>query len=85
MVFAAVVVSLVVSLVWQAAPAFRHSGFNFIFSGTWSPDTEKFGAGVFIVDTLITTGVGLTNLAYNRPRWVQLIQLGRVPTMAAAA
>jgi phosphate transport system permease protein len=59
LVFAAVVVSLVVSLVWQAAPAFRHSGFSFIFSGTWNPDTEQFGAGVFIVDTLLTTGVGL--------------------------
>jgi IS5 family transposase len=33
----------------------------------------------------ITTGVGLTNLAYNMLRWVQLIRLGRVPTMAAAA
>ena len=52
-------VSLVVSLLWQAAPAFRHSGFSFIFSGTWNPDTEQFGAGVFIVDTLITTAVGL--------------------------
>jgi phosphate transport system permease protein len=59
LVFVAVVVSLVVSLVWQAAPAFRHSGFSFIFSGTWNPDTEQFGAGVFIIDTLITTGVGL--------------------------
>jgi phosphate transport system permease protein len=59
LVFTAVVVSLVVSLVWQAAPAFRHSGFSFIFSGTWNPDTEQFGAGVFIVDTLLTTGVGL--------------------------
>ena len=59
LVFAAVVVSLVVSLTWQAAPAFRHSGFGFLFSGTWSPDAGKFGAGVFIVDTLITTGVGL--------------------------
>jgi phosphate transport system permease protein len=58
-VFAAVVVSLVVSLVWQAAPAFRHSGFAFLFSGNWSPDTDHFGAGVFILDTLITTGVGL--------------------------
>ena len=48
-----------VSLVWQAAPAFRHSGFSFIFSGTWNPDTEQFGAGVFIVDTLLTTAVGL--------------------------
>jgi phosphate transport system permease protein len=59
LVFVAVVVSLVVSLIWQAAPAFRHSGFNFIFSGTWNPDAEQFGAGVFIVDTLITTVVGL--------------------------
>jgi phosphate transport system permease protein len=50
---------LVVSLVWQAAPAFRHSGFSFIFSGNWNPDTEQFGAGVFIIDTLITTVVGL--------------------------
>jgi phosphate transport system permease protein len=59
LVFVAVVVSLVVSLVWQAAPAFRHSGFSFIFSGNWNPDTEQFGAGVFIIDTLITTVVGL--------------------------
>jgi phosphate transport system permease protein len=59
LVFVAVVVALVVSLVWQAAPAFRHSGFSFIFSGTWNPDTNQFGAGVFIVDTLITTGIGL--------------------------
>jgi phosphate transport system permease protein len=59
LVFAAVVVSLVVSLVWQAAPAFRHSGFSFLFSGNWNPDTEQFGAGVFIIDTLITTVVGL--------------------------
>lgn len=33
----------------------------------------------------ITTGIGLTNLAYNMLRWVQLIRLGRVPTAAAAA
>jgi phosphate transport system permease protein len=58
-VFAAVVVSLLVSLVWQAAPAFRHSGFSFLFSGNWNPDVEQFGAGVFIVDTLLTTGIGL--------------------------
>ena len=59
LVFVAVVVSLVVSLVWQAAPAFRHSGFSFLFSGTWNPDTEQFGAGVFIIDTLLTTVIGL--------------------------
>ncbi len=59
LVFVAVVVALLVSLVWQSAPAFRHSGFSFLFNGTWNPDTEQFGAGVFIVDTLITTGIGL--------------------------
>jgi phosphate transport system permease protein len=59
LIFVAVVVSLVVSLVWQAAPAFRHSGFGFVFSGTWNPDSEQFGAGVFIVDTLLTTVIGL--------------------------
>jgi phosphate transport system permease protein len=59
LIFVAVVVALVVSLVWQAAPAFKHSGLSFIFSGTWNPDTEQFGAGVFIVDTLLTTAIGL--------------------------
>jgi phosphate transport system permease protein len=59
LVFVAVVVALVVSLVWQAAPAFRHSGLSFLFNGTWSPDQSQFGAGVFIIDTLITTGVAL--------------------------
>src|ERR1700677_2070654 len=49
LVFAAVVVSLVVSLVWQAAPAFRHSGFNFVFSGTWNPHTEQVGGGGLFV------------------------------------
>jgi phosphate transport system permease protein len=59
LVFTAVVVALVVSLVWQSAPAFRHSGFGFLFNGTWNPDAEQFGAGVFILDTLLTTGIGL--------------------------
>jgi phosphate transport system permease protein len=59
LVFVAVAVSFLVSLLWQAAPAFGHSGFGFIFSGTWNPTGEQFGAGVFIVDTLITTGIAL--------------------------
>jgi phosphate transport system permease protein len=57
--FAAVAVALVVSLIWQAAPALHHSGLGFIFNGTWNPDQEQFGAGVFIIDTLITVGVAL--------------------------
>jgi phosphate transport system permease protein len=59
LVFGALVVSLVVALLWQSAPAFAHSGFGFIFSGTWNPDAERFGAGIFIVDTLLTTGLAM--------------------------
>jgi hypothetical protein len=33
----------------------------------------------------ITTGIGLSNLAYNLLRYVQLIRLGRVPAEAAGA
>jgi phosphate transport system permease protein len=57
--FAAVAVALVVSLVWQSAPAFGHSGLSFLFSGTWEPAQGHYGAGIFIVDTLITTGMAL--------------------------
>jgi phosphate transport system permease protein len=59
LVFVGVAVSLVVALIWPAAPALNHSGLGFIFDGTWNPDQEHFGAGVFIIDTLITTGVAL--------------------------
>ncbi len=57
--FAAVAIALVASLIWQSSPAFGHAGFGFLFGGTWSPDQGKYGAGVFIIDTLITTGVAL--------------------------
>src|SRR5580704_6700589 len=53
--FASIVIALLVSLIWQSAPAFRHSGFGFIFSGNWDPSADDFGAGVFIIDTMITT------------------------------
>src|ERR1039458_6664780 len=58
-IFAAVVVSLVVSLVWQAAPAFRHSGLFFLFGGTWNATKSEYGAGVFILDALITTALAM--------------------------
>src|SRR5580704_1558938 len=54
-IFASIVIALLVSLIWQSAPAFRHSGFDFIFSGNWDPSADDFGAGVFIIDTMITT------------------------------
>ena len=54
-----VVVALVVSLVAAASPAFAHSGIRFLWGGTWDPVHTVFGAGVFVVGTLITTVVAL--------------------------
>jgi phosphate transport system permease protein len=94
LVFAAVVISLVVVLVWQAAPAFGHSGLGLVFGSTWNPDARQFGAGVFIVDTLLTTGlamlvvfpVGLgTAIALSElmPRWLAA-PLGTAVDLVAA-
>jgi phosphate transport system permease protein len=59
LVFAAILITLVVVLVWQAWPALRHSGFGLVFGTTWNPDAQHFGAGVFVVDTLVTTGLAM--------------------------
>jgi phosphate transport system permease protein len=58
-IFVAVVVALVVSLVWQSAPGFHHAGFGFVFGTNWTPSKGSYGAGVFIVDTLLTTGIAM--------------------------
>ncbi|HLX87131.1 MAG TPA: phosphate ABC transporter permease subunit PstC [Acidimicrobiales bacterium] len=58
-VFVAVVVALVVTLVDSSSTAFSHSGLGFLWSGTWDPVHRHYGAGVFIVGTLITTAVAL--------------------------
>ena len=79
--FAAVVVALVVSLAQGSSQAFAHSGLSLLWSGTWDPAHHRYGAGVFVVGTLVTTvvamilavpvGVGtaafLSDLA---PRWI---------------
>jgi phosphate transport system permease protein len=57
--FVATVVALVAVLIWKAAPAFHHAGLGFVFGGTWDPTTSTYGAGVFIIDTLITTALAL--------------------------
>jgi phosphate transport system permease protein len=80
-VFVAVVVALAVSLVSSSSQAFAHSGLGFLWSGTWNPQQRVFGAGTFIVGTLITTvlaialavpiGIGTAAfLSELAPRWV---------------
>ncbi|HEX6393767.1 MAG TPA: phosphate ABC transporter permease subunit PstC [Acidimicrobiales bacterium] len=79
--FLVVIVSLVVSLLMSSSQAFAHSGISFFWSGTWDPSRGTYGAGVFIVGTLVTTAVatilavpiGVATAAYLSelsPRWI---------------
>ncbi len=58
-VFVAVLLALVVTLVSGSSEAFRHSGLSFLWSGTWDDNRKVYGAGIFVVGTLITTFVAL--------------------------
>ncbi len=57
--FAAIVVALLVSLLMSSSSAFAHSGLGFFWSGTWDPSHQRYGAGIFIVGTLLTTAVAI--------------------------
>ena len=46
-------------LAWSAWPSIRAFGFDFLFSGTWDPVAERFGAGPMIVGTLYSSLVAL--------------------------
>jgi len=76
-----VVVSLVVSLVNSSSQAFAHSGLSILWTGTWDPTHQVYGAAEFIVGTLVTTAValilavpvGVASSAYLSdlaPRWL---------------
>jgi phosphate transport system permease protein len=56
--FAGVFVALLGELAGQAAPALGHMGFSILWRG-WDPVRGQYGAGVFIVGTLLTTLVAL--------------------------
>ncbi len=57
-IFAAVFVALLVSLFEQAAPALGHMGPAILWR-EWNPAKNQFGAGIFIVGTVITTAIAL--------------------------
>lgn len=57
--FLAVVAALVVTLVESSSQAFSHSGLGFLWSGTWDPVHRRYGAGVFVVGTVVTTAVAI--------------------------
>jgi len=58
--FAALLVALVVTLIFQAAPALNHFGIlNFVKGTTWDPVHAKYGALPFIIGTLETTVIAM--------------------------
>jgi phosphate transport system permease protein len=50
---------IVVSLVYGSLPSIRAFGFGFLASSEWNPVTERFGALVPIVGTLVTSAIAL--------------------------
>ena len=57
-IFAAVFVALLVVLSRDAAAALGHMGLSVVWKG-WNPAKGEYGAGVFVVGTLLTTLVAL--------------------------
>jgi phosphate transport system permease protein len=79
-VFAAVFVTLIAVLFHEAAAALGHMGLSILWR-EWNPAKGQYGAGVFIVGTLLTTAVALviaipiglataTLLSELAPRWI---------------
>ncbi|HET6965100.1 MAG TPA: phosphate ABC transporter permease subunit PstC [Acidimicrobiales bacterium] len=48
--------ALVVSIARQSGQAWTHGGPGFLWSGTWDPAAGRFGGGLLVVGTLVTTG-----------------------------
>ena len=54
-----ILAAIIVSLFIGAYPAIRQFGAGFVFSQQWNPVTEKFGALVPIVGTLVTAAIAM--------------------------
>src|SRR5438046_9946785 len=55
----AILLAIIVSLVYGSLPAIEKFGFGFLVSSEWNPVTERFGALVPIVGTLVTSFIAL--------------------------
>lgn len=55
----ALLAGIITSLIIGSMPAIREFGLGFLFSAEWNPVTEKFGALVPIVGTLVTSIIAL--------------------------
>jgi phosphate transport system permease protein len=76
------VVGMVAEMLLRATPAIRAFGFSFLYTSTWDPVAERFGAVPFVFGTLVSSllalfiavplGVGAAiYLAELAPRWMR--------------
>jgi phosphate transport system permease protein len=93
-IFAAVFLALILSLVLSSRQAFAHFGIGFLWSGTWNPAVNSYGAGLLVVGTIVTTALGLAivvpigvgaaiSLAEIAPRWIALALSTAIDLLAA--
>jgi phosphate transport system permease protein len=93
-VFVALLLGLVVTVAAQSSQAFARSGIGFIWSGTWNPANNQFGAGILLVGTAITTlaamaivvpvGLGVAIfLSEQAPRWIAAPLSSAIDLLAA--
>ncbi|WP_127903235.1 phosphate ABC transporter permease subunit PstC [Solirhodobacter olei] len=54
-----VLLGVLVSLLWDSLPAFRHFGIAFIWTERWSPAKDIFGALAPIYGTLVTSAIAM--------------------------
>jgi len=59
LVVLALLVGVAVSLFIGAWPAFSHFGIGFLFSDSWSPPKERFGAAAAIYGTVVTAIIAM--------------------------
>src|SRR5258708_39729053 len=55
----AILLGIIASLVYGSLPAMQKFGFGFLIDSEWNPVTERFGALVPIVGTLVTSFIAL--------------------------
>ena len=88
------VVGMVAEMLVRATPAIRAFGFSFLYTSTWDPVAERFGAVPFVFGTLVSSllalliavplGLGAAiYLAELAPRWMRSLMAFLVELVAA--
>lgn len=59
MISSLLLLGVLISLAWNAAPAFKAFGISFLWRNVWDPVTDQYGALAMIYATVATTGIAL--------------------------